>query len=202
MRFMEMLIVAGFLGSGKTTLVLSTIERIIERTGKKVVIIVNDFGTVGIDGKIMEKYGLKVAELASGCICCTLGGDLLTTIQDIEENIKPDLLVIEPTGLADPEAIVAAMEHYPGKPLERIRSAVIIDAARFPAIFKALNRPLTSQVKSADLVLINKIDAVPPEALEAVKVDLRTLDADVPIIPVSALNGTNVDQAVDAMVAS
>lgn len=199
---MEMLIVAGFLGSGKTTLVLSTIERIIERTGKKVVIIVNDFGTVGIDGKIMEKYGLKVAELASGCICCTLGGDLLTTVQDIEESIKPDLLVIEPTGLADPEAIVDAMKHYPGKPLERIRSAVIVDAARFPAIFKALNKPLTNQVKGADLVLINKIDAVSPEALEAVRADLRSLDAEVPIISVSALHGTNVDEAVDAMVVS
>ncbi|HOL06742.1 MAG TPA: GTP-binding protein, partial [Methanomassiliicoccaceae archaeon] len=173
---MEMLIVAGFLGSGKTTLVLSAISRIIERTGKKVVII------VGIDGKVMEKYGLKVAEMASGCICCTLGGDLLTTIQDIEDNIKPDLIVIEPTGLADPSAIVDAMQHYPGKPLERIRSAVIIDAARFPSIYKALNRPLTNQVKNADLVLINKIDAVTPDALSMVEAELRTMNADVPMI--------------------
>ena len=199
---MELLIVAGFLGSGKTTMVLSAISRIIERTGKKVVIIVNDFGTVGIDGKLMEKYGLNVAELASGCICCTLGGDLLTTLQDIEEKIRPDLVVIEPTGLADPDAIVGALDHYPGKPLERIRSAVIVDAVRFPAIFKALNRPLTSQVKSADLVLINKIDAVPADALNAVQADLRSINPDVPMIAVSALNNTNVDEAVDAMVAS
>ncbi len=199
---MELLIVAGFLGSGKTTMVLSAISRIIERTGKKVVIIVNDFGTVGIDGKLMEKYGLNVAELASGCICCTLGGDLLTTLQDIEEKIRPDLVVIEPTGLADPDAIVSALDHYPGKPLERIRSAVIVDAVRFPAIFKALNRPLTSQVKSADLVLINKIDAVPTDALNAVQADLRSINPDVPMIAVSALNNTNVDEAVDAMVAS
>jgi len=199
---MEMLIVAGFLGSGKTTLVLSAISRIIERTGKKVVIIVNDFGTVGIDGKVMEKYGLKVAEMASGCICCTLGGDLLTTIQDIEDNIKPDLIVIESTGLADPSAIVDAMQHYPGKPLERIRSAVIIDAARFPSIYKALNRPLTNQVKNADLVLINKIDAVTPDALSMVEAELRTMNADVPMIAVSALNDTNIDEAVDVMVAS
>ena len=199
---MELLIVAGFLGSGKTTLVISAISRIIERTGKKVVIIVNDFGTVGIDAKLMEKYGLNVAELASGCICCSLGGDLLTTIQDIEEKIKPDLLIIEPTGLADPSAVVSALEHYPGKPLDRIRSAVIVDAARFPAIYKALNRPLTNQVKSADLVLINKIDAVSSDALNAVQADLRTVNPDVTMIAVSALKNINIDEAVDAMVAS
>jgi G3E family GTPase len=198
---MEILIVAGFLGSGKTTLVLSAIERIIEKTGKKVVILVNDFGTIGIDAKVMERFGLKVAEMASGCICCTLGADLLTTVEDIEHNFKPDMLVIEPTGLADPEAIVRAFQHYPGRPPERIRSAVIVDAVRFPAIFKALNRPLTNQVKGADLVLINKVDAVSAEDLEAVKADLRTIDAEVPLVPVSALNGTNVDEAVTAMVA-
>jgi len=197
---MEMVIVAGFLGSGKTTLVLSTISRIIERTGKKVVIIVNDFGTVGIDGRVMQKYGLNVTELASGCICCTLGGDMLTTVQDIEAKIAPDIIVVEPTGVADPSAIVHAMGQYPGKPMERILSVVIVDAVRFPAIVKALNRPLTSQIKNADLVLINKIDAVAPEALRDVETALRAMNAEVRIIPVSALQGTNIDQVVEAVV--
>ena len=69
---MDMIVIAGFLGSGKTTLVLSAVKDIYERYGKKVAVIVNDFGTIGIDGKVMEKYGLQVKELAAGCICCTL----------------------------------------------------------------------------------------------------------------------------------
>lgn len=196
---MEMLIVAGFLGSGKTTLVLSVISRIIERTGKKVVIIVNDFGTVGIDGKVMSKYGLNVKELASGCICCTLGADLLQTVKDIENQIAPDLVVIEPTGVADPSAIVRAMDTYDGDGLS-IRSAVIVDASRFDVILKALGRPLTNQVSSADLILLNKMDAVSASEIDRMAGVLRDINGSKPIIPISATEGTNMDKVVDAMV--
>lgn len=197
---MDMLIIAGFLGSGKTTLVLSVISKIIERTGKKVVIIVNDFGTVGIDGKVMTKYGLQVKEMASGCICCTLGPDLLTTIKDIEESIAPDLIVIEPTGVADPDAIVQCMEHYQGAKLRSIRSAVVVDASRFQVIMKALGRPLTAQVKSADLILINKMDTVSAADLQGMEGTLREINPIKPMIPISATEGTNVDRVVDAVV--
>ncbi|MDW5562741.1 MAG: GTP-binding protein [Methanomassiliicoccus sp.] len=197
---MEMLVIAGFLGSGKTTLVLSVIDRIIERTGKKVVVIVNDFGTVGIDGKVMSKYGLNVKELASGCICCTLGADLLQTVQDIEATIAPDLIVIEPTGVADPSAIVSAMTMYEGNGLSRITSAVIVDASRFDVILKALGRPLTNQVKAADLILINKMDAVNAPEIERMIAQLREINNMKPIIPISATEGTNVDKVIDAMV--
>lgn len=200
--YMEMLIVAGFLGSGKTTLLLSVIERIIERTGKKVVVIVNDFGTVGIDGKVMAEYGLNVKELASGCICCTLGMDLLLTIQDIKASIDPDLIVIEPTGVADPSAIIRAVEANDGNGLSRIISAVIVDASRFDVILKALGRPLTKQVEAADLILINKVDTVSGSEVERMASALRDINQTKPIIPISATDGTNVDKVVDAMVMS
>ena len=196
---MDMLIVAGFLGSGKTTLVLSLIGKIIEKTGKKVVVIVNDFGTVGIDGKVMSRYGLQVKELASGCICCTLGPDLLQTVMDVEQGFAPDLIVVEPTGVADPDAIVQCMKHYAGGPVA-IRSAVIVDASRFKVIAKALGRPLTSQVRTADLILINKMDTVDVPALEEMEKALRAMNATKPIIPISATVGTNVDQVVEALV--
>jgi G3E family GTPase len=197
---MDLLIVAGFLGSGKTTLVLSIIERIINLTGKKVVVIVNDFGTVGIDGKVMTKYGLQVKELASGCICCTLGADLLHTIQEVEEGFQPDLVVIEPTGVADPDAIVQAMVHYGGKELGRIRSTVIVDASRFDVIMKALGRPLTAQVRTTDLVVINKIDLVDLVDVQRMEAALRDINCAVPILPISATVGTNVDKVIDSVI--
>ncbi len=199
---MEILIVAGFLGSGKTTLVLSTIERIVERTDKKVAIIVNDFGTIGIDSKVMEKFGLKVSELDGGCICCSLGTDLLSTIQILEENMNPDIVVIEPTGLADPDAIVHAMKHYPGNTPQRILSFVIIDVVRFPSVFKALSRPLSSQIRTADVILMNKIDAISSEMLASVEADIRSIDDSASIIAVSALNDINIDKVVDRIVNS
>ncbi|HUV25388.1 MAG TPA: GTP-binding protein, partial [Methanomassiliicoccales archaeon] len=94
-----MLIVTGFLGVGKTTLILRVIDSIAE-TGAKVAVIVNDFGEVNVDGKVMEKYGLDVQELSGGCICCTLGVSLIETIRTLALNFKPDLIVMEPSGIA------------------------------------------------------------------------------------------------------
>jgi G3E family GTPase len=197
---MEMLIVAGFLGSGKTSLVLSAIGSIIERTDRKVVVIVNDFGTVGIDGSLMTKYGLEVMELASGCVCCTLGPDLLQTVMDIEEKLGPDMIVVEPTGVADPQAIIKVLEQYKrGQPL-LIRSAVVVDASRFDVILKALERPMTAQVRAANIIMLNKMDTVSEAELGRMVEVLRTINADVPIIPISAVQGTNVDRFVETVI--
>ncbi len=197
---MDILIVAGFLGSGKTTLVLSVIGSLIERTDRKIVVIVNDFGTVGIDGSLMTRYGLEVMELASGCVCCTLGPDLLQTVKDIEEKLGPDMIVVEPTGVADPQAIIRVLEHYkPSGPL-RFQSAVVVDASRFDVILKALGPPMTAQVRAADIIVLNKMDTVPEGELRRMEAVLRTINADVPIIPISAVQGTNVERFVEAVI--
>ncbi len=196
---MDVLIVAGFLGSGKTTLVLSVIGSLIERTNRKVVVIVNDFGTVGIDGSLMTKYGLEVMELASGCVCCTLGADLLQTVKDIDEKLMPDMIVVEPTGVADPQAIIKVLEHYKRSGPLRFQSAVVVDASRFDVILKALGLPMTAQVKAADMIMLNKMDTVPEAELKRMEAVLHTINADVPIIPISAVQGTNVDRFVEAV---
>ena len=165
---MDMLVISGFLGSGKTTMVLATVGRIIEMTKKKVVIIVNDFGKIGIDGKVMEKYGLSVTEMPSGCICCTLGSDFLETVRTVAEKFRPDLVIVEPTGIADPANIRDTMKLYRG-PLGNIKIVVVVDAVRFQLILKALTNPLKNQLNAADIILINKMDEATPEAVEEVK---------------------------------
>lgn len=197
---MDILIVAGFLGSGKTTLVLSVIGSLIDRTDRKVVVIVNDFGTVGIDGSLMTKYGLEVMELASGCVCCTLGPDLLQTVKDIEEKLRPDMILVEPTGVADPQAIIKVLEHYKRNGPIRFQSAVVVDASRFDVILKALGPPMTAQVRAADIIVLNKMDTVPEGELRRMEAVLRTINADVPIIPISAVQGTNVERFVEAVI--
>ncbi len=198
---MDLLLISGFLGSGKTTMVLSTIERIIQRKHKKVVVIVNDFGQIGIDGKVMEKFGLEVREMPTGCICCTLGSDLLTTLKDVAEGFKPDLVIIEPTGVADPEAIHETLKLYNGPPIGKIRIVIIVDAVRYPVIVKALARPLKNQLKAADVIVINKLDEVDESAVRSIEQSIRELGVATKIIPASATLGTNLDQVVDAMLA-
>ena len=196
---MDLLMISGFLGSGKTTMVLSTIERIIQRKHKKVVVIVNDFGQIGIDGKVMEKFGLEVREMPTGCICCTLGSDLLTTLRDVAEAFAPDLVIIEPTGVADPEAIHETLKLYDGPPIGKVQIVIIVDAVRYPVIVKALERPLKNQLKAANLIVINKLDEVDGASIESIEQSIRGLGLQTKIIPASATLGTNLDQVVDAL---
>jgi G3E family GTPase len=197
---MDMLVVSGFLGSGKTTMILATIGKYIEATKKKVVIIVNDFGKIGIDGAVMKKYGLDVQDMPSGCICCTLGTDFLETVNTVACNFKPDLILVEPTGIADPANIIETMKMYRGPKVDPIRIFVVVDAVRFPLILKALTVPLKNQLKAADLIVINKIDESGPEAIQVVKSSLDELGIRKRTITVSAVTGENLDQVVEAMV--
>ncbi len=196
---MDMLVISGFLGSGKTTMVLATVGRIIEVTKKKVVIIVNDFGKIGIDGKVMEKYGLSVTEMPSGCICCTLGSDFLETVRTVAEKFRPDLVIVEPTGIADPANIRDTMKLYKG-PLGKIKIVVVVDAVRFQLILKALTNPLKNQLNAADIILINKVDEATPEAVDEVKRSLQALGIEKTVIVTSATEKINLDPVVEAMV--
>ena len=197
---MDMIIIAGFLGSGKTTLILNTVGQITERTGKKVAMIVNDFGNIGIDGKVMEKYGLKVHELPRGCICCTLGPSFLDTVRVIHDKFQPDLVIVEPSGIADPDAILATMEHYQGRPLGKISTVILLDAVRFPLLVQAMKIPMTKQLHSADLVLLTKTDEVDEARLKDMETFVKGVIGDRPIIPVSSTSGHNLDVFVSRLV--
>lgn len=197
---MDMIVVSGFLGSGKTTMILATIGRYIETTKKKVVIIVNDFGKIGIDGTVMKKYGLEVQDMPSGCICCTLGSDFLETVNTVASNFKPDMILVEPTGIADPANIIDTMKMYQGPKVDPVRIFVVVDAVRFPLIFKALAVPLRNQLNAADVIVINKIDESGPEAVQVVKTSLEGIGIKTRTISVSAVTGENLDQVVQAMV--
>jgi len=197
---MDMIIIAGFLGSGKTSLILNSIGSISERTGKKIAVIVNDFGNIGIDGKVMEKYGLKVQELPRGCICCTLGPNFLDTVRTIQDTYHPDLVLVEPSGIADPDAILATMEHYHGQPLGSIKVVILLDAVRFPILIQAMKKPLQLQLRAADMVVITKSDEVDDARLKEVEEYTRNAIGDKPIIAVSSPQGHNLDVFVDRLV--
>ena len=197
---MDMVIIAGFLGSGKTTLILNSIGRISERTGKKIAVIVNDFGNIGIDGKVMEKYGLKVQELPRGCICCTLGPNFLDTVRLINDKYQPDLVVVEPSGIADPDAYWPPWSTIEVRPVGSIKVVILLDAVRFPILIQAMKNPLHLQLRAADIVLISKADEVDATRLKLVEDYARKLIGDKPVIPISSTTGQNLDVFVDRLV--
>jgi len=198
---MELVLISGFLGSGKTTMLLSTVDQIIAMTNKKVVIIKNDFGNVGIDAKVMEKSGLQVRELPSGCICCTLGVDFLQTLTAVAMEYHPDLVFVEPSGLADPASIITLMKGYKGPKADRIRVMIIVDAVRFNLISRAMPAPMERQLKIGDVIVINKIDEATKEQIDEVRQAVHKMGLSTQLILASALQRENVDTVAKAMVA-
>ncbi len=152
----KIILVAGFLGSGKTTL----LKRILswQEDLSETVVIVNEFGDVGIDGALLRGSGSEVVELNSGCICCTLTADLLQCLDDIREKFKPRRILLEASGVADPATVVSVLTHsrLAGcMELEKIITVLDADLWRYRENFGSL---FFSQITTADLILLNKID--------------------------------------------
>jgi G3E family GTPase len=188
---LKLLVIAGFLGSGKTTLILSLAGKLMEKN-KRVVIIENEAGEVGVDGEYLKKSGLLVQELYTGCVCCQLAGDLISTLARVEEQFQPDIAMVEPSGIARLGSLLNVLRGYGGG-LDGIRVLSLIDIRRFDTLMQVVSPLITSHVEDADLVAINKVDDVPQEQIDQVIRRLSEIRADVDALPLSASRGINMD---------
>lgn len=157
---MDILIIGGFLGSGKTTLVKSLIRGLVD-DGKTCAIIENEIGEVGIDDAIIEEAGLQVTPLFGGCVCCQISGNLISAIDKIEEEVGPDWVIVEMTGLALMDSIRDTFERY-GKADARIHTLSIADLSRWKHLVGALSMVFDRQVEGADVIWLNKTDIAAP----------------------------------------
>ena len=155
---MRATIVYGFLGAGKTTLLRSLVPRLAAR--ESTALLVNEFGIEGVDQVVLASDDLTVRRLVGGCVCCEVRGDLLAALEEIHRTVRPDRLVVEPTGLASPDTL----GHVFASPV--IRSMVLVDsiitvldATRYALVRDHLGEFFPNQVRHADLVLVNKADA-------------------------------------------
>jgi G3E family GTPase len=181
-------ILTGFLGSGKTTLLKYVLEHGLK--GKPVALVVNEIGDVGIDGKVVTglNYVEKMVELSSGCICCSIDEyrfDL--AIQEIVETVKPHLIVIESTGLADPEPLAYRVKSA-GLHLDAI--ITVIDAENVER-FVGETQVAGAQIAAADFLVINKTDLVTPADVARVRKRLGRMNP-------RALQLESVRGAIDA----
>jgi len=161
-------ILTGFLGSGKTTLLRHVLDHGLK--GKPVAVIMNEIGEIGIDGRVVTGLSAveKMVELSSGCICCTIDDyrfDL--AVQEIIETTRPHLIIIESTGLADPEPLVDRIKAA-GLGLDAI--IAVVDAEAAPRHLRE-TVVATRQIEAADFIVLNKLDLVDEAA--AARVDRR-----------------------------
>lgn len=194
---MNALCIAGFLGSGKTTILLQA-ARALAQDGSTLAVIENEIGEVGIDGGYVREQGLPVQELFGGCICCTLQIGLVETLLTLRETYDPDWVIIEPTGLAAPGDILGLLaDNVPG--LAGVRVLTIVDAVRWPMLLEVVEPLVTAQLQSADVVAVNKVDEVDEAALVAVLDSVRALAGDAGVLPVSATTGAGMPRLLRAL---
>ena len=154
---MRFFLFTGFLGSGKTTLIIKTARYAAEQ-GKNVAVLVNEIGELGIDDQLMRKLGMNVRELLNGCICCTLSADLVSTLEQLSKEYRPDIVMIEPSGAADPKSTRTALTYYRGEPIERETTLAVLDPLRLEMLIEVMSPLIVSQIQHADSILITKCD--------------------------------------------
>jgi G3E family GTPase len=158
-------LISGFLGSGKTTLLQGLLAHCLAR-GLKPAVMMNEYGEVNIDGELLRGQGYAVREMTNGCICCTIGGTLGLALQEVAA-LRPDVIFIEATGLADPIELIDQATKEEVLPLVRLASLVaVLDPVNFAHLAEEIYSGIRQQTELADFVLINKRDLADPRSLE------------------------------------
>lgn len=173
---MRLLLFTGFLGSGKTTLILA-LARQAALQRARVCVLVNEVGEVGIDGEVLRLGELEVVEITGGCICCQIGVDLVRALRDLETEFRPDLVIVEASGIATPEGVLDSIKRYPPETLETILTVTVADPTRFEALYEVLTPLIEGQLSGADFVVVTKADEA-----TAAEVD-RATSAAVALVP-------------------
>lgn len=176
----DVYILTGYLGSGKTTLLQKWLTYLKTQEDGEVVVIMNEMGDLDVDGEQLQGLDFPVKKLLNGCICCSIRGELTDGLKEILATLQPKRIIIETTGVADPIDVVDALTHpdlYGAINMKGIIS--VVDASRYLQLvsrFQAsgtLIETLRSQVRYADLILLNKIDLATPDVVAKVTKKLR-----------------------------
>jgi G3E family GTPase len=181
---MRILLFGGFLGSGKTSVILQVAKYITENRKETIAIIENEIGEAGIDDQLMADSGLVVKPLFGGCVCCQITSDLISAVKEIDSTINPDWLVIEMTGLAIPGNIAKLVNEYCSF-YASFKTVTIVDVGRWLELKEVLEPLVVGQVEKTDLVIINKTDINTSEQ-EAVSKDIKAIAGDAPVLFASA----------------
>ena len=169
-RRLPIIVVGGFLGAGKTTLVNHLIRSLPRRLG----VIVNEFGKAGVDGSLIENLGEDVTELTAGCLCCSGRDDLLRALVTIGmREHQPDALIVELSGVADPAPVLSTLLERSVRAAFRLSTLVAVVDARHILQTLSEHPEAARQLAYANVVVINKTDLADPVRLDHAEATLR-----------------------------
>ena len=177
------LVVSGFLGAGKTTLVRNLL-RDAQHLGLRLGVISNEFGELGIDQALLGNEGDGgYVELGGGCVCCKLSNELLSTLQGLWERVHPDRVIVETSGVALPFETLVTFWREPVSQWVGESLAVVVVNAEQLADGRDLDGTFEQQVSSADLLVLNKIDLVSSQSLGQLESVLEEMAPGTPVVP-------------------
>lgn len=146
-------IISGFLGAGKTTLIKKLIKEAYQ--GEKVVLIENEFGEIGIDGGFLKDAGVQINELNSGCICCSLVGDFRAALSKVIAEMKPDRIVIEPSGVGKLSDVIRAVQGASADGAVLNGFTTVADVNKCKMYIKNFGEFYNDQVKNAGCIVLS-----------------------------------------------
>ena len=160
-------IISGFLGAGKTTLIQKLLKETL--SNKRVVLIENEFGEVGIDGKILKQTGVQIQEINSGCICCTLSGDFSNALQEVIHKYNPDQILIEPSGVGKLSDILP-----PCREKAEINFCItVVNALKYKMYAKNFSEFFFDQIQNANTIFLSRTQKAESNQLQDVVKSLR-----------------------------
>jgi G3E family GTPase len=169
-------LITGPLGGGKTTL----LRHILATESGRIAIVMNEFGEIAIDTKVIEGKNVRIAELGGGCVCCSLLGEFEAAVNEIIETIAPERIVVETTGLAEPEALVFNIQE--ALPQCRLDGVVSVIDADMLIRFPELGHTTRLQIEGADILLLNKIDLIESSQIELLEKKLQDINSTAAIV--------------------
>lgn len=156
-------VIGGYLGAGKTTLVNHLLR---ERAGRRIAVLVNDFGELSIDDDLIESAAGGVMRLAGGCVCCSFGNDLVAALMAMPDmQPRPDHILLETSGVAIPGAVARTLTLLPALVLDAVVVLADAETVRVRAADPYVGDTVLQQLRDADLLVLNKVDLVQPHAL-------------------------------------
>ena len=180
-RRIPALVVSGFLGSGKTTLVRRLLEQAQEE-GVRVAFVSNEMGELGVDQALLGGGQEAFVEIAGGCVCCALNDELYETLLALREQVDPDRIVVETSGVAIPHDVQITFYQPPVKDWISEEAVVTVVNAEQLHRGENLDGTFTEQLETADLVVLHKVDLVPEHSIPELKSRIDALHPGVPVV--------------------
>ena len=198
-REVPIIVITGYLGSGKTTLM----QNILRQEKRRIALIVNDMGSINIDASLLNRTGNKLVsvemvQMQNGCICCTLRDEFMAEIERLSEDRSIEAIFVEASGISEPSAIAGAFVNYEEMTEDtRAYLKAVVSVVDVDRIYREFLHSLTSdedtedgdiinliidQVEFCNLMILNKTDLLTPEQLEEVKSGLREIQQEAEMI--------------------